>query len=102
MDDETRRYLDGMEKRIEERIKDELADTEKRIKDELIEAMRDMQTEIIRAMTKFQASNEARDDTHEARYRAQETHLGTLDERMALTEKRLREIELRLLGGQHP
>lgn len=82
MDDDLRKYLEGMEKSIV---------------DSLLEAMRKMQTELLTGMTNFQVANERRDSTHESRYRTQESRLGTLDERMAEAERRLREIETKLI-----
>jgi hypothetical protein len=69
-----------------EELKQELGGLEER----LTERMRDMQTEIIRVFMDFQQRNESRDGF-------QSKTSAALDERLLLVERRLFEIEKKLL-----
>jgi hypothetical protein len=60
------------------------------IEDRMTERTRDMQTEIIRVFMEFQQRNEARDDMHEKTG-------AVLSERVASVERRLLQIEKKLL-----
>ncbi len=78
--------LDDRMRALEERLDDRMHGLE----DRLVERTRDMQTEIIRVFMEFQARNEDRDAL-------QEKSVAVLGERVASVERRLRQIEAKLL-----
>jgi len=80
MDDELKKYLEGMETRI---------------KAELTEVMRDMQTELLRGMSAYSGSITLR----MRKVEADQSNLdASLSGRVDILEKRLGEIEHRLGG----
>ncbi len=86
MDDELLRYLQGMEGRLQQGLKQDMTEMEAR----LIERMRDMQTELLKAYLPAQQQSQIRDNLLEARGAAVES-------RVAIVEGRLLEIEKRLM-----
>ena len=95
--DELHKELTALEERLDGRLRDmenrfdgKLDSRLRDMEDRLIERMRDMQTEIIRVFMEFQQRNEARDNW-------QEKTASALGERVASVERRLLQIEAKLL-----
>jgi uncharacterized coiled-coil protein SlyX len=91
--EELKQELNALEDRLitrmseqEERLITRMSEQEER----LIEKMRDMQTEIIRVFLEFQSRNEDR-------FSLQEKTASVLTDRLASVERRLRQIEAKLL-----
>lgn len=75
---------------LEERLIQRIEHSQTELEERLTERMRDMQTEIIRVFMDFQQRNESRDGF-------QSKTSAALDERLLLVERRLFEIEKKLL-----
>ena len=75
---------------LEERLDGKIDVRLRELEDRLIERMRDMQSEIVHVFMEFQARNEDRDAL-------QEKTAAVLSDRVASVERRLRQIEAKLL-----
>jgi flagellar biosynthesis/type III secretory pathway protein FliH len=92
MDSELKQYLEAMENRLSEHVDARVDQAENR----LVEKMRDMQTELLRGFAGFS-------EGQNIRLRKVEADQSNLDAaisgRMAVLERRLLEIEMRLGGA---
>jgi len=109
MDDELKRYLQGMEVRLVERMTElgeritelgerttelgerttELGERMTELEARMIERMRDMQTELLKAYLPAQEQARLRDSALEARGTAVESRLATVENRLVEIEKKL-------------
>jgi hypothetical protein len=92
MDSELKQYLEAMEARLNAHVEAQVDQAEHR----LVDKMRDMQTELLRGFAAFS-------DAQNIRLRKVEVDQSNLDAslsgRVAVLERRLHEIEMRLGGA---